>query len=123
MRALVVSAEWKPKESYRLTKEERIKREAYSWEVRCGGTPTLRLKKFPPPTWTMMRFLSESMPVVYVGQAYTSMSFGKRVNQTLILRGKARYDPKADISEADTKAVLNLGEAILETCRKEVETL
>lgn len=50
MRALVVSAEWKPKESYRLTEEERIKRKAFMgsqvwrnphFEVKEVSTPNL----------------------------------------------------------------------------------
>ena len=60
---------------------------------------------------------------LYVVSGEIAKEFGKRINKALILRGKARYDPKADITEADAKAALDLGEAILEICRKEVEKL
>ncbi len=56
---------------------------------------------------------------LYVVSGGIAKEFGKMINKALILRGKARYDPKADITEADAKAALDLGEAILRICRKE----
>lgn len=60
---------------------------------------------------------------LYIGSGEIAKEFGKRINKALILRGKARYDPKAYITDADAKDVVDLGEAILRICRKEAEKI
>ena len=60
---------------------------------------------------------------LYVTTGELAKELGKRINKSLILRGKARYDPRADITDKDAKVVLDLGETILDICRIEVEKL
>ena len=60
---------------------------------------------------------------LYITTGEIEKELGKRINKALILRGKARYDPRADVTDTDAKVVLDLGEAILKICRIEVEKL
>lgn len=47
----------------------------------------------------------------------------KKIHKALILRGKARYDPKAEINEQDAKIVINLCNELLQVCSEEIKRL
>jgi uncharacterized protein (UPF0332 family)/predicted nucleotidyltransferase len=57
---------------------------------------------------------------IFIVSGKIEKEIGREVNKALILRGKARYDPKAEIGQEEAKFVLDLTKKVYKVLKKEV---